>query len=123
MRITHEDLEKASQVKLLLEKEYMRHSTYEKLSQVVGTNPVMLMHAFKVLTGMNIHEYLTEVRMGKTAEFLQHTEFTITHIAKRVGLDKSNLIRQFKKRTGMTPNLWRKQQTDKAKKLKFRKGY
>jgi two-component system response regulator YesN len=109
IHIRQEDIEKAGVIKCLLEKEYYRHYTYDELARMVGTNTVKLMEAFKVITQKNVYQYLTLIRVEKASHLLETTELAIEVIASRVGWDKSNLRKQFKKMTGQTPNAWRKQ--------------
>jgi YesN/AraC family two-component response regulator len=63
---------------------------------------------FQKTTGMSFQEYVTERRMQKAKELLKDSGRTITEIAHFVGYsDPNNLIRNFKKRTGLTPSEFR----------------
>lgn len=110
MRIKKEDLEKAAQVKAIIEKEFQSHCTDEDLARQVGTNEYKLKVSFKFLTSKSIYEFYTDVRMERAKYWLENTEFPIAVIAKKVGLDKSNFIKQFKKLTNKTPYTWRRDQ-------------
>ena len=114
MRLKKSDLEKAGQVKAILEKEYYKHYTYHELAHMVNTNVLKLQVAFKVITaGTNIYEYLTLIRVQRAMLLLETTELTVETIADKVGLDKTNLNKQFKKMTGTTPYAWRLDQDNK----------
>ena len=105
--LKNEDLEKARGIKTFLEKNYPIHHSYDDLVRRFGINKLKLKKAFKAVTNENIHEYLTKVRIENAKMLLENTDRTIKDIAKKVGLDKSNLIKQFKKATGKTPTEWR----------------
>jgi len=107
MRITKTDLEKARQVKVIIEKEYHVHHTYQVLAEQVGTNPVKLQKAFKEVAGNDLYEYLIIVRIEKAKELLENTELKVETIASKLGWDKTNLNKQFKNITGFTPGAWR----------------
>jgi len=109
MHLKHEDLEKAREIKDFLEKHYREHCDYEYLVHKFGMNKFKLKIAFKAVTNYNVHEFITKVRIERAKELLENSDHTIAYIAKKVGLDKSNLNIQFKKITGETPSQWRKQ--------------
>lgn len=107
MSIKNEDLEKARLVKAIIEKEYHKHFTIADLVQLAGSNKKMLNAAFKHLTGKPIIMYQREVRIEQAKLLLVNTSHSIEVIAGRVGLDRSNLEKQFKKLTDKTPREWR----------------
>ena len=109
MRISKSDLEKARQVKAIIEKEYCSHYTYQQLAERVGTNPVKLQKAFKTVAGNDMYEHLIIVRLTKAKELLENTDLTIETIACKLGWDKTNFNKQFKNSTGTTPGAWRAQ--------------
>lgn len=108
IHIKQEDLEMIIAAKCILEKEYYRHYTHEELAQMAGTNEYKLKTCFKTVTGKGLYEYLTCVRIDKAKELLENTELPLKTIAYKLGLDKSNLNKCFKKLTGSTPMEWRK---------------
>ena len=107
MRITKSDLEKAKKAKEIIEKEYHIHYTYQTLAELVGTNPVKLQKAFKKVAGHDLYEYLIIVRVEKAKDLLENTELKVETIASKLGWDKTNLNKQFKNITGITPGAWR----------------
>lgn len=109
MALTKVDLNMAREIKELLEKNYRDHYTYDELVSMYGTNKLKLKLAFKAITGDNIYEYLTKIRIEQAKLLLENTEHTIERIAGEVGLDIRNLEKQFKKSTGKTPTEWRNQ--------------
>jgi two-component system response regulator YesN len=106
--VKNEDLEKARQVKAIIEKEFSKPLTVDSLVHRVNTNKLKLKLAFKAIAHCTVHEYLTQVRVEHTKMLLENTDLTIEQIAPKIGLDKSNLDRQFKKLTKKTPTAWRK---------------
>jgi len=107
MSIRKEDLEKASRVKVIIEKEYHKPFTVADLVQIAGSNKRKLNIAFKQLTGSPLIMYHREIRIEKAKDLLVNTDNSIEVIARRVGLDRSNLDKQFKKITEKTPRQWR----------------
>lgn len=102
------DLEKAREVKAFLEKHYREHYSYDDLVNKFGLNKFKLKQAFKIVAGDNVHEFVTKVRIEHAKVYLENTDLTNRDIAARVGIDKSNFYIQFKKKTGKTPDEWRK---------------
>jgi AraC-like DNA-binding protein len=122
MNMKQEDLEKASMIKTILEKEFYKHFTVPDLVQLAGTNKKMLNTAFKYLTGKPIIMYQREIRIEKAKDLLIETDHTIERIASRVGLDRSNLEKQFKKLTDKTPREWRMENRNSDAPLLFYKS-
>jgi AraC-like DNA-binding protein len=102
-----EDLQKAEEIKAFIDEKYHLHYTNDELARLVGSNKSTLNLAFRHLTGNAMYEYLIKVRIEQAKLLLVNTNNTIEVVAKNVGLDRSNLIKQFKKITGMTPLKWR----------------
>ena len=105
-----EDLERARHAKAFIEKDYSRHLTYQVLAHLVGTNITKLQSSFRELTGKNLYEYLTIIRIDGAVLLLETTELNIDAIAYKVGLDRTNLNKQFKKLKGKSPSDWRNEQ-------------
>ena len=63
---------------------------------------------FKRTTGVTYQEFITVCRVEKAKEMLKDRNRTVTDIAYAVGYDDpNNLIRNFKKHTGLTPTEYR----------------
>lgn len=107
-RIGDEDLGKAILAKTIIDKNICRHYTYQDLARMVATNQQKLLISFKEVTNKNPYQYLTSARIEKAMALLETTTLTVEVIANKVGLDKTNLNKQFKKAQGITPNIWRK---------------
>ena len=107
MRLKHEDLATAFEIKQFLEKHYQEHYDYDYLVHKFGMNKFKLKVAFKAVSNDNVHSYITKLRIERAKELLESTDKTVGFIADKVGLDKSNFNIQFKKLTGKTPSEWR----------------
>ena len=114
MKLSTDDLHKIAQVKYILETEYRNNNTHAHLASRVNTNESKLRKGFKQVNNQTIYEYLTHVRISKANELLEATDEPVKAIAIKLGYDVSNLVKQFKKLTGMAPQEWRKKNTPKS---------
>lgn len=112
IHLTSEDIIKCHLVKTILEKEYAMHHTIHLLARQVGTNENKLKICFKLVYKETIHSFVTGIRIEKAKEFLECTDMPVKTIAYKLGLDHSNLTKQFKRLTGFTPRQWRNANTD-----------
>lgn len=98
-----------SQVKVYMEKNSA--DSCLSLASVAGAfdiNPNYLSGSFKEQTGENFLEYLNKLRLEKVKKLLKESNATLTEIAEMTGYSNSAvLIRNFKKREGMTPGQYR----------------
>jgi AraC-like DNA-binding protein len=108
VHLSADDIAKCCMAKTILEKEYANHRSIELLARQVGTNQDKLKKGFKVVYNITIYAFVTSIRIEKAKELLEYTELPIETIAYKLGLDHSNLIKQFKRSTGCTPKDWRK---------------
>jgi transcriptional regulator GlxA family with amidase domain len=113
MHIRKTDFEKAEQAKAIIEKEYYRQFTYKDLACLVGTNPTKLQVSFKIITNKSLYEYHSLIRIERAMYLLENTDLKVEAIATRVGLDRTNLNKQFKKIHGISPSTWREEQEKK----------
>ena len=68
-----------------------------------------LSHRVKKLTGRNISDYITEVRMDYAHELLKNTDFSIQTISTMLGYSQaSGFVTKFKKYYSVTPAEYRK---------------
>ncbi|MDQ1913490.1 AraC family transcriptional regulator [Paenibacillus sp. GD4] len=82
------------------------------LKEVAGHNYVSTSHLHKLIkqaTGSTFTHYLQNLRIQRSCELLRTTDMTVQHIAEAVGYrDMKFFHRLFRKKTGMTPNEYRK---------------
>ena len=112
VNLTNEDIARCYLAKTILEKEYARNPTIYLLARRVGTNENKLKISFKLIHKKTIHSFVTWIRIEKAKELLEGTDLPIETIAYNLGLDQSNLIKQFKRHTGSTPKEWRNSKKD-----------
>lgn len=114
LNIKQQDLERLCSAKEIIESNYRYHYTLQELTQKLNTNEFKLKNGFKQLYQMSIYAFLTSVRIEKAKELLNNTDFPIKNIAARVGFkDISNFNRNFKKLTGVSPLVWRRNNVSK----------
>jgi len=105
--VKQDDYDRVIKVKTLIDKEYHRHFSYKDFPRIVGSNEQSIKIAFKKVMGKSIYEYLTHVRMERSKNLLENTDLTIEVIARKVGLHRTNLTKQFLKTYGFSPATWR----------------
>lgn len=115
MKLSTADLHKIEQVKAILEKEYKNANTHAQLAKRVSTNESKLRKGFKLVNNKTIYGYLISIRIEKAKEILEITDEPVKAVAAKVGYDVSNLVKQFKKITGMAPLEWRKKHSGNKK--------
>ena len=81
----------------------------EGCADYTGTNHYTLSKAFKMYTGSNFVDYLTNLRLEKARELLRSTDLKVYDIAERVGYQNGYFNRLFKKTEGITPKQYREQ--------------
>lgn len=78
------------------------------LSEMVYLNPSYLSRRFKEITGKNITEIVTEIRMMKACRLLAETNHKVNRIASMVGYESAAYFsRLFKQQIGVTPQKYR----------------
>ncbi|MCS7463346.1 helix-turn-helix domain-containing protein [Paenibacillus doosanensis] len=92
---------------IYLQNHYMKEVSLDTCADFTGMNAVALSKAFKLITGKNFIDYLTELRMEKAKELLRDTELKINDVAVSVGYQHSYFNRIFKKHVGYTPSHYR----------------
>lgn len=92
-----------------IDNNYEKKLTLETLSDIVHISPNYLSNLFKDNTGMNISDYIINIRLNKAKQLLLNTKLEIRDIASRVGYgDVSYFCQLFKKKEGVSPNKYRK---------------
>lgn len=79
-----------------------------RLARTVGCNRTVLDKAFKQLTQLTIHEFLTRRRVAAAQELLVATGDGLKTIADRVGVSRVTLTRQFRHILGLPPGDYRR---------------
>lgn len=96
-------------VKKYIYENYSREITVDLLADSLKITRAYLSWYFKKKTGVNLSDYLNNVRMTKACALLQDSLLKVKDIAPQVGIQSVNtFIRLFKQYTGKTPNDYRK---------------
>lgn len=86
----------------------------ELLATEVGMSRASFAKRFKTLSEYSMFDYLTRLRLQRACELLVDSSLPLYDIASRVGYESDlAFTRTFKKRLGMTPTAYRKQQLAK----------
>ena len=95
-------------VKQTLEECYMQDITLEGLAAETGFNPTYFSKLFKEHFGMNVVNYLCNLRIEAAKKILVSTNVRITSVFQMVGFSQhSYFVKQFKIYTGLTPTDYR----------------
>ncbi|AJY73403.1 helix-turn-helix domain-containing protein [Paenibacillus beijingensis] len=82
--------------------------TLKKMAEYCHVNAYYLAHLFKKETGMSCIDFLTKIRIEKSAFLLETTEMTVQQIAIQVGFQDANYFsRKFKKMMSCSPSSYR----------------
>jgi two-component system response regulator YesN len=80
-----------------------------RLSELVHFNPAYLSRLFKQECGVNLSNYIEEMRLRKAKELLGNSEDKIHEVGALIGYETAHsFTRFFKKATGVTPQEYRK---------------
>ncbi|MFC4808594.1 response regulator transcription factor [Paenibacillus sp. GCM10023250] len=83
--------------------------TVNMLAEHVHLTPTYLSSLFRKETGKTISEYITEVRIARSADLLMEPQSKLYEVAERSGYNDANYFaKAFKKITGMTPTQFRR---------------
>ncbi|WP_230399427.1 AraC family transcriptional regulator [Novisyntrophococcus fermenticellae] len=86
-----------------------RKLTLEELSRIFYMSESSISLYITQTTGLSFFNLLHEMRIGKTIDFLLHTNFTMEELAEILGFaDSSHFCKVFAARTGMKANDFRK---------------
>ncbi|TLS49301.1 helix-turn-helix domain-containing protein [Paenibacillus antri] len=79
-----------------------------RLAELAFFNPSYLSRLFKQVTGINLSEYIAEVRMTRAKRLLEDPNLKIQEVAERLGYGTAtNFTRSFRKAMNMTPQDYR----------------
>lgn len=109
------DQEWVEQIADYINRHYQDKLTLETLAEACHGSPYHLQRTFKRVVRMTPTEYLVRRRIDEAKHALAESESqrTVAEIAQEVGIGSAAyLITLFKKITGITPNEYRKMQTE-----------
>lgn len=88
---------------------YDKKITLEGMSEMLSVSVPTLCKITKQKSGKTIVEIITETRIEKAKYYLENSKLSIAEISSKLGIDDySYFSRIFKKSTGFSPNVWRK---------------
>ena len=91
-----------------MENHYDKPLTLDFLADFAGISKYYLSREFKKYTGFSPNDYLITLRINRAKSMLKNTTLPAAKIAHEVGIhDLNNFTNLFKKKTGMTPILFR----------------
>ncbi|WMT41661.1 phosphoenolpyruvate hydrolase family protein [Paenibacillus sp. D2_2] len=101
-------------VKEHIAQNYMNNISLTDLADQIHVSRTHLSALFNKEVGCTFPEYLAKYRIHKAQDVMRHTKLSLTSIAELVGYpDYVHFSKTFKKYTGMTPQSFRKQASDK----------
>lgn len=97
-----------------LDHHYLEEISVDRIAAVLFLNKHYIAHVFKDETGCSLMEYVISLRMNKAKALLIETDKRISDIALECGYtDFTYFTKQFKKRTGYSPSIFRKRHYEK----------
>ena len=94
--------------KTYIEENYSKDISLDDVSRIVDISPYYFSKLFKEETGENFIEYVTNRRIEKAKELLEHSSLNIKCICVDTGYSDPNYFsRIFKKQVGVTPTEYR----------------
>lgn len=80
----------------------------ESLADTIGYTPYYFSNIFKDITGLNVSDYIKQVRINKAKEILSVEDNKINEVPNMIGLTNiSHFYAVFKKEVGLTPAAYR----------------
>jgi len=87
---------------------YQKECTLEELSKIAGISRFYLIRIFKDYIGKSPYDYLIDIRIENAKLLLARGNISITDICHECGFNNmSHFIRTFKKKTGITPSIYK----------------
>lgn len=97
------------QVALLIETEIDNPKTIPEYSRKAEINPNKLQSGFQLLFNCTINEYIQKQRLKKAVHLLHNTNFNMSEICDRIGLNSQSYFSKiFKEAYGYSPSEYRK---------------
>lgn len=102
--------EKVSDIVQYINTHYMEPLTIASLSEHFYISRYYLSRIFKESTGFTFVEYLNSIRVKEAQKLLLHSQYKISQISEKTGFGSiAQFNRIFKKITGLSPSMYKKQ--------------
>lgn len=99
-----------NKIQAYINRNYQKNITQDLLSSYFYINRSYLSTLFKERTGSKFVDYLNDVRIEKSKQLLATSNLKMYQVAKNVGYDNVKyFFRIFKKKTGVTPEIYRQE--------------
>jgi two-component system response regulator YesN len=99
-----------SKTKEIIQLRFAQDLSLDSLAAESLLSPVYLSFLFKQVEGINLTDYLIQVRLDHARQLLKETPLRTYEVANQVGYaDEKYFSRLFKKKTGLTPSEYRHQ--------------
>lgn len=106
----NDDLKLIAQIKEYIYGHTDDDVSLKKIAQITHYNESYLSRLFKKLTGKNLKDYITEIRMEKAIHLLLETDMLVKDISKNLGFESTSHFQFFfKKNCGLTPQEFRRE--------------
>lgn len=78
------------------------------LCREIGMSRTVLYNKLKLLTGLNVKEYVTKIRIERACRLIRETDISITEVAEQTGFSSSRYFSTaFKQYMGVTPSQYK----------------
>lgn len=105
---THKSADLVDRIKNYVDEQYTRDLCLEQIADDLMVSAKYVSRIFKDKMGVNLTDYICDVRVNKAKELLKTTNMKISEISAQVGIEsRTTFLRVFKKRTGVSPNEYR----------------
>ena len=95
-------------VKYYIQRHYSENITRDQLAEYVHVSPNYLSKRFRIDSGINISQYINQVRIEAAKKLLISTDLTIDAVSASVGFSSSSYFSSvFRKMCGASPVSWR----------------
>jgi two-component system response regulator YesN len=95
-------------IKNYVDEQYTRDLCLERIADDLMVSAKYVSRIFKDKMGINLTDYICDVRVNKAKELLKTTNMKISEISSQIGIEsRTTFLRVFKKRTGVSPNEYR----------------
>lgn len=83
----------------------------KQISDVMYMSLAYMCSIFKAETGITINQYITDIRLEDAKQLLRNKSYNISEVAAAVGFNDSQYFAKiFKKKTGLTPSMYKETQ-------------
>ncbi len=102
------DSRRVSKVEAYINDNFREDVRLNDLADLIGMTPPAFSRFFKLRTGTNLSEYITDIRLGHACRLLIDTTMSVSEICYESGFNNlSNFNRIFKSRKNITPKEFR----------------